>query len=67
MKMDFVALVRDQWGTLGVLLAGLGGALLAASRGEWLWAVISLALVITAARVLQLEGWVMQEGVTGGN
>jgi len=62
--MDVVALLREEWSTLAMILAGVLGAYVAAGSGEWHWVAISLALIVAALRVLQSEGWIMQGEVT---
>lgn len=63
--MDVVKLLREEWSTLLLLVTGFGGVLLAASRGEWTWAIVSGALALACLRILQLEGWIMQHGISG--
>ena len=61
--MDVVALVREEWSTLVGMALGVGGAVLAGGRGEWHWVVVCLLLVVACIRILQSEGWILQEPV----
>ncbi len=62
--MDVVALLREEWSTLAMILGGVLGAYAAADAGEWHWVAISLALVVAALRILQSEGWIMEDGIS---
>lgn len=64
--MDVVALLREEWSTLGGVALGFGGAVLAGSRGEWHWMAVSICLVLCSIRILQSEGWILQEPLIGG-
>jgi len=57
-KMDIAELVRDEWSTLVLLLSGVGGVLLAISRGEWHWAAVCFGLIAACLRIFQLTGWI---------
>jgi len=63
--MDVAALVRDEWSSLGGFVVGLAAAIWAASRGEWHWVAGSICLSIFCPRVLQAEGWILQDPIIG--
>jgi len=56
--MDVVALVREEWSSLGGVVFGAAGAVYGATSGEWLVALACFALCFACLRILQLEGWV---------